>query len=184
MLLIVGLGNPGREYDKTRHNMGFSTLDFFSKNYLKEEINKKGFQGEYLKTNYLNQQIILLKPHTYMNLSGLSVLELMQFFKIKVEDIIVIYDDMDLEPGKIRIRPSGSSGGHKGIKNIIDNLKTEKIKRIRIGVGKAPYSVIDYVLERPSKDQQVLIDQAIIKACGAIDDMIKNGFDHAMCNFN
>ena len=184
MLLFVGLGNPGKEYDRTRHNMGFMTLDHLSKDYVKEEINKTGFQGVYLKTNYLNQQVIFLKPYTYMNLSGNSVIELAHFFKIDVKDIVVIYDDMDLEPGKIRLRPSGSSGGHKGIKSIIENFGTQNIKRIRIGIGKAPYSVVDYVLERPNKDQQILIDQAIDKACQAIDDIILKGFEHAMCNFN
>ena len=119
-----------------------------------------------------------------MNLSGNSVIELAHFFKIDVKDIVVIYDDMDLEPGKIRLRPSGSSGGHKGIKSIIENFGTQNIKRIRIGIGKAPYSVVDYVLERPNKDQQILIDQAIDKACQAIDDIILKGFEHAMCNFN
>ena len=142
MLLFVGLGNPGKEYERTRHNMGFMTLDHFSKDYMKEEINKSGFQGVYLKTNYLGQQVAFLKPYTYMNLSGNSVIELAHFFKVKVEDIIVIYDDMDLEPGKIRLRPGGSHGGHKGIKSIIENFKTEKIKRIRIGIGRAPYSVV------------------------------------------
>lgn len=184
MLLFVGLGNIGKEYENTRHNMGFSVLDYFSKNYLKEEINKLNFQGTYLKTNYLNQQVIFLKPSTYMNLSGQSVSEIVKFFKINVEDIVVIYDDLDLEPGKIRLRPSGSSGGQKGMKNIIEHLKTEKIKRIRVGIGKAPYSVVDYVLEKPTKEQQLALNQAIEKACQAIEDTIKNGFEHAMCHYN
>lgn len=184
MLLFVGLGNPGREYEKTRHNMGFLTLDYFSEHNLKEPIIKSSFQGLFLKTNYLNEQVLFLKPQTYMNLSGISVNEIVKFYKIKLEDIVVIYDDMDLEPGKIRLRPSGSSGGHKGIKSIIENLGSENIKRIRIGIGKAPYSVIDYVLEKPTSDEQKEIDEAIKNACGAIDDIILKGFDHAMCFFN
>ncbi len=184
MLLFVGLGNPGKEYENTRHNMGFSTLDLFCKNILKQEISKKDFQGEYLKTNYNGQDIILLKPMTYMNLSGNSVRELVQFYKIKLEDIVVIYDDMDLDVGHIRLRPSGSSGGHKGIQSIIENLSNQKIKRIRIGIGKSPYSVIDYVLGRPDKEQAPLIEQALNKACLVIEDIITNGFDHAMCHFN
>lgn len=184
MILFVGLGNPGKEYENTRHNMGFCVLDMFSKYYLKEDISKKGFQGEYVKTNYKGEQVIFLKPYTYMNLSGHSVIELAHFFKVDIQDIIVIYDDMDLEPGRIRLRPGGSHGGHKGIKSIIENFGSNEIKRIRIGVGKATYSVVDYVLEKPNKEQQVLIDQAIKKSCDAIDEIIAKGFDSAMCKFN
>lgn len=184
MLLIVGLGNPGKEYQHTRHNMGFDVVDLFAEKKLKEDISKPGFKGEYVKTTYKGEQVILLKPQTYMNLSGQSVLEIANFFKIDVEDIVVVYDDMDLVPGKIRLRPSGSFGGHKGIKSIIDNLKTDKIKRIRVGVGKAQYSVIDYVLEKPSKEDQELIIQALNKSVEALDDIIVNGFDHAMCYYN
>lgn len=184
MILFVGLGNPGKEYEKTRHNMGFCVLDLFAKDYLKEEISKKGFQGEYLKTSYKGEQIILLKPHTYMNLSGHSVVEIAHFFKVNLEDIVVIYDDMDLEPGKIRLRPSGSHGGHKGIKSIIENFGSDKIKRIRVGIGKATYSVVDYVLEKPTKEQQELINQAFKKSCDAMDEIIAKGFDRAMCKFN
>lgn len=184
MLLFVGLGNPGKEYQNTRHNMGFCALDLFAKDYLKEAINKKGFQGEYIKTNYKGEQVIFLKPHTYMNLSGHSVIDIAHFFKVDVEDIIIIYDDMDLEPGKIRLRPGGSSGGHKGIKSIIENFGSDKIKRIRVGVGKATYSVIDYVLEKPTKEQQELINKALNDTCLAIEEIIANGFDRAMCKFN
>lgn len=184
MLLFVGLGNPGKEYEHTRHNMGFDVLSLFSSKYLKQDISKKGFQGEYLKTTYKGEQVIFLKPHTYMNLSGHSVIDIAHFFKVDIKDIVVIYDDMDLEPGKIRLRPSGSSGGHKGIKSIIENFGNDKIKRIRVGVGKDNYSVIDYVLEKPTKEQQTLIDQALNKACDAIEDIIVNGFEHAMCHYN
>lgn len=184
MKLIVGLGNPGKEYINTRHNMGFSCLDLFSEKYLKEKIGKEGFQGNYLKTKYENEDVIFLKPTTYMNLSGNSVKEIAGFFKIKTEDILVIYDDMDLEVGRIRLRPNGTSGGHKGIKSICECLQTEQIKRIRIGIGKAPYSVVDYVLEKPNKEQQIEIDKALLKACLAIEDYILNGFDHAMCKYN
>ena len=184
MLLFVGLGNPGREYEKTRHNMGFSTLDYFSEHHLKEPIIKNSFQGLFLKTTYLNQQVIFLKPQTYMNLSGQSVVEAMHFFKIKAEDIIVIYDDMDLDVGKIRLRPNGSSGGQKGMGNIIDLLKTQNIKRIRIGIGKSPIPVVDYVLGKPTLEEKEEIDKAIVKACDALEEIVRNGFDKAMNKFN
>lgn len=184
MLLFVGLGNPGLEYQDTRHNMGFSTLDLYCKKYLNKEIERSDFHGKYLKIKYHDEDIIFIEPQTYMNLSGECVREIVKYFKIDISDIIVIYDDMDLDVGKIRLRSSGSSGGHKGIKNIIENLKTEEIKRIRIGIGKAPYSVIDYVLEKPSSEQKEQISNAISKACLAIEDIIVNGFNHAMSHYN
>ena len=118
MLLIVGLGNPGDQYASSRHNMGFMTLDYLMEERVGEEINKKGFHGLYTKAMFCGEQVLFLKPQTYMNLSGQSVVEAMHFFKIKAEDIIVIYDDMDLDVGKIRLRPNGSSGGQKGMGNI------------------------------------------------------------------
>lgn len=184
MLLFVGLGNPGDEYKETRHNMGFMCLDHLMEDHLGEEINKKGFQGLYLKTNVHGKPVVFLKPQTYMNLSGQSVREVVNFFKIKPEEIVVIYDDMDLEPGRIRIRKNGSSGGQKGIGNIIENLGTQEIKRIRVGIGKADRSVVDYVLGKPSSDDQLKIDAALEKACKAIEDIIDNGFEHTMSQFN
>ena len=184
MILIVGLGNPGHEYEGSRHNMGFDVIDKFAEDKLGVEIDKKGFKGLYNKVNYKGQQVILLKPQTYMNLSGQSVVEVVNFFKIKIEDIIVIYDDMDLVPGKIRIRSNGSSGGHNGIKNIIQLLGTQEIKRIRVGVGKTDKSVIDFVLGKPSSDDQTLIDAAINKASNALEDLLINGFKHMVTSFN
>ena len=119
-----------------------------------------------------------------MNLSGESVREIVSYFKIPKEDIIVIYDDLDLEPGKIRLRLSGSSGGHRGIQNIIEQLGTEDIKRIRIGIGKPTYDTIDYVLGKPLKEEQVLIDEAIKKAVDALKEILKNNFDSAMNKYN
>lgn len=184
MLLFVGLGNPGDNYEKTRHNMGFMALDKLMEDHLGEEINKKGFQGLYLKTIVHGKTVIFLKPQTYMNLSGQSVIEIMNFFKIKLDELVVIYDDMDLEPGKIRIRKNGSAGGHNGIKNIIEHVKSQEIKRIRIGIGKANIGVVDYVLGKPSSDDQLKIDAALEKTCKAILDIVDNGFDHTMNHFN
>lgn len=184
MILIVGLGNPGFEYEGSRHNMGFDVIDKFAEEKLGVEINKKGFKGLYAKTTFRGEQVLLLKPQTYMNLSGQSVVEIINFFKIKIEDIIVIYDDMDLVPGKIRIRANGSSGGHNGIKNIINLLGTQEIKRIRVGVGKTDKGVIDFVLGKPSSDDRVLIDAAINKASDALEDLLVNGFKHTLNCFN
>lgn len=183
MKLIVGLGNPGKKYEHTRHNMGFDVVDLFSE-LAQIDIDKDAFKGLVGRGKVYNEDVYLLKPQTFMNLSGESVREIVSYFKIPKEDIIVIYDDLDLEPGKIRLRLSGSSGGHRGIQNIIEQLGTEDIKRIRIGIGKPTYDTIDYVLGKPLKEEQVLIDEAIKKAVDALKEIIKNNFDSAMNKFN
>ncbi len=183
MLLFVGLGNPGKEYANTRHNSGFSVIEAFeSTNDIK--VDKDGFKGKYQKILYHNQDILLLKPYTYMNLSGEAVFAIMQFYKIPIENLIVIYDDMDLPCGKIRLREGGSSGGQKGIKNIIDILKTDQIKRIKIGIGHPINSVIDYVLSKPSSEEEALLMEARKKALEAIDAIIDHDFHYAMSKFN
>ena len=183
MKLIVGLGNPGKKYEHTRHNMGFDVVDLFSE--LAEiDIDKEAFKGLVGRGKVFDEDVYLLKPQTYMNLSGESVREIVSYFKIPTEDIIVIYDDLDLEPGKIRIRLSGSSGGHKGIQNIIENLGTEEIKRIRIGIGKPTFDTIDYVLGKPLKEERPLIDDAINNAVEALKEILKHSFDSAMNKFN
>ena len=183
MKLIVGLGNPGKKYEHTRHNMGFDTIDLFSE-LAKIDIDKEAFKGLVGRGRVFDEDVYLLKPQTFMNLSGESVQEIVSYFKIPVEDVIVIYDDMDLEPGMIRLRLSGSSGGHKGIQNIIEHLGTQEIKRIRIGIGKPIYDTIDYVLSKPLKDERELIDQAINTAVDALKEILKNNFDSAMNKFN
>ena len=183
MKLIVGLGNPGKKYEHTRHNMGFDVVDLFSK-LAQIDIDKDAFKGLVGRGKVFDEDVYLLKPQTFMNLSGESVREIVSYFKIPKEDIIVIYDDLDLEPGKIRLRLSGSSGGHRGIQNIIEQLGTEYIKRIRIGIGKPTYDTIDYVLGKPLKEEQVLIDEAIKKAVDALKEILKNNFDSAMNKFN
>lgn len=183
MKLIVGLGNPGKKYEHTRHNMGFDTIDLFSE-LAKIDIDKEAFKGLVGRGKVFDEDVYLLKPQTYMNLSGESVREIVSYFKIPTEDIIVIYDDLDLEPGKIRLRLSGSSGGHKGIQNIIENLGTEEIKRIRIGIGKPTFDTIDYVLGKPLKEERPLIDDAINNAVEALKEILKHSFDSAMNKFN
>lgn len=183
MKLIVGLGNPGKKYEHTRHNMGFDTVDLFSE-LAKIDIDKEAFKGLVGRGKVFDEDVYLLKPQTYMNLSGESVREIVSYFKIPTEDIIVIYDDLDLEPGKIRLRLSGSSGGHKGIQNIIDNLGTIDIKRIRIGIGKPTFDTIDYVLGKPLKEEKPLIDEAINNAVEALKEILKHNFDSAMNKYN
>ena len=183
MKLILGLGNPGKKYAHTRHNMGFDVIDLFSE-LAQIDIDKESFKGLVGRGKVFDEDVFLLKPQTFMNLSGESVREIVSYFKIKIEDIIVVYDDMALAPGRIRLRPSGSSGGHNGIQNIIDNLGTQDIKRIRVGIGEPTYNSIDYVLSKPSKEERVLIDEAIVDAANALKDILKGNFDKAMTKYN
>lgn len=183
MKLIVGLGNPGKKYEHTRHNMGYDCLDILS-DLTNINIEIEDFKGIYGKANILGETVILLKPTTYMNLSGESIRAIINFYKIDVEDILVIYDEMALPVGTIRIRPAGSAGGHNGMKNIIQNLGTDKFKRIRIGIGKPEYNSIDFVLSKPSKEEQPLIKEALEKAAKAAFDFIKLPFDNVMSKHN
>ena len=183
MKLIVGLGNPGKKYEHTRHNMGFDTVDLFAE-LAKIDIDKEAFKGLVGRGKVFDEDVYLLKPQTFMNLSGESVREIVNYFKIDIEDVIIIYDDMALEPGKIRLRASGSSGGHKGMQNIIDQLGTEEIKRIRIGIGESTDDTIDYVLSKPLKEERPLIDEAIKNAVEALKEILKSNFEKAMTNFN
>ena len=185
MRLFVGLGNPGRQYEGTRHNMGYMAVDKFME-LVHADFDRSGFKGVYgiVKNPALTEPIIVLKPETFMNLSGESVLECASFYKIDVEDIIVIYDDMAIAEGQIRLRLDGSSGGHKGIQNIIDKLGTEKIKRIRIGIGEPQFDSIDFVLGKPSAESMPLIEEATDNAAKALLDIERRGFQFAMTRYN
>ena len=185
MYLIVGLGNPEQEYGKTRHNMGFNAINKIANEY-KIEITKSKFQGLYEKTQIEGEQVILLKPQTYMNLSGDCIKEFVKFYKIEKKQIIIIYDDMDIEPGKIKIRKKGSSGGHNGIKSIISNLGTEEFPRIRIGIGRPQYpgDQINYVIGSIPDEEKIILDQGAEKAAKAVIEILKNGIDKAMNKMN
>ena len=186
MFIIVGLGNPERKYDGTRHNIGFSAITVIADKYnISMDIMKhKAVCGK----GYIEgQKVILAMPQTYMNLSGESVRELVDYYKIDPEsELIVIYDDINLAPGRLRIREKGSAGGHNGIKNIISHLGTQVFPRIRIGVGEKPkgWDLADYVLGRFAKDEESVIREALdnaAEACGIIvDDEIRT----AMNKFN
>ncbi len=183
MKLIVGLGNYGKEYEHTRHNMGFDVVDKFAES-LGEDIDKKGFHSLYTKVKYFDEVIYLLKPLTYMNNSGIAVKEIMDYFDISLEDIIVIYDDMDIKIGHIKMKFDGSSGGHNGIKSIISYLGSQNFKRIRIGIGQPTYNNIDFVLSKPSKEEQESINEAQKMAVDALKIAIKESFNKAMTIYN
>ena len=185
MYLIVGLGNPEEEYSQTRHNMGFNTINKVAEKY-NIKISKNKFHGLYEDLIIENKKIILLKPQTYMNLSGISVKEIMDFYKIDNENILIIYDDMDIEPGKIKIRKKGGAGGHNGIKSIIENIGTEEFSRIRIGIGRPTHEQdkINYVIGAISKEEQEKLQKGVEMAAEAVEEVLKNGIDSAMNKFN
>lgn len=183
MKLFVGLGNPGKKYEKTRHNAGFLALDAFAE-LAKVEIDKSDFKGHYTSFTFEGEKIYLLKPQTFMNLSGFSVISFMRFFKLEESELYVIYDDMDLAPGHIRIKEEGSSGGQKGMQNIIELLGTSQFKRIRIGIGKPLYDGVDHVLQVPSGDEAVLFNEGVKKASSALKDILTNDFSEVMKKYN
>lgn len=183
MYLIVGLGNPGREYEHTRHNVGFDSIDKISSRY-NIDLNRTKFKGMYGEGFINGEKVILLKPLTYMNLSGESVGEIANFYKIKSEDIIVIYDDVDLEVGRIRIRKKGSSGGHNGIKSILYHLVNEDFTRIKLGVGKAERDMISHVLGKFNVGDREKVEGVLNCTLDIVDTIIKEGADSAMNKYN
>lgn len=185
MYLIVGLGNPEPTYSKTRHNMGFDTINKLAKKY-NIEINKNKFQGLYETATIEGQKVVLIKPQTYMNLSGNCVKEFVDFYKIENENILVIYDDMDIEPGTIKIRKKGSAGGHNGMKSIIQILRTEEFPRIRIGIGRPEHNgdEINYVIGAIPDEEIPKLEEGTENAKEAIIEILKNGIDSAMNKFN
>ena len=183
MVLIVGLGNPGSKYAMTRHNMGFRVLDLLSEQ-TSIDMSKEVFNGLLGRGKIFDQDVLLFKPTTFMNLSGTAVQQVVHYFKVDTDDVIVCYDDMALEPGVIRMRIQGSSGGQKGIQNIIEQLGTDKIKRIRVGIGEPIDNAIDYVLGKPTKEEEPLINDAVIRAVEAIKEALKSSFEKAMTKYN
>lgn len=186
MYLIVGLGNPGKQYEATRHNVGFDTVDALIE---KHRIPQSGvkFNAMYGKGTIGGEKVILMKPLSFMNLSGGPVQEMAAYFKLDPEtQLIVIQDDIDLEPGSLRIRKQGSAGGHNGLKDIIKRLGTEKFLRVKIGVGAKPkgWDLADHVLGRFSDADRKLADEAIEKAADAVERIICEGADAAMNEYN
>ena len=183
MLLIVGLGNPGKEYENTRHNIGFETIDYIANKY-NIEINRVKFKGIYGEGFIENKKVILLKPTTYMNLSGESIREVINFYKLTEEDVIVLYDDISLEIGRLRIREKGSAGGHNGIKSIIANLSTDVFSRIKIGVGQPKGDLVSHVLGKFSKEEQEILKESMEAASTAVEIIIKENAKEAMNKLN
>lgn len=185
MNIIIGLGNPTREYEGTRHNAGFMTIDRLADRY-GIDISEKKHKALCGKGVIEGNKVILVKPQTYMNLSGESVRAVVDYFKVPVEDIVIIYDDIDLAPGQLRIRKKGSAGGHNGIKSIISHLGTQEFKRIRVGVGEKParMDLADYVLGRFPKEETDIMDQAFKDGAEAAVVIITEGIDAAMNQFN
>ncbi len=183
MKLIVGLGNPGKEYEMTRHNIGFYFLDLFAN---KNNISfKEKFNGLYAKVKINDEDVILLKPQTYMNLSGESVIMFKNYFKIDSKDILVIHDDLDLEFGRIKLKENGSSGGHNGIKNIILNLNTENFKRLKIGISKSNLvDTKDYVLGHFTKEEQEELKIKENEVINIIEEFFKIPFNDLMSKYN
>lgn len=185
MKLIVGLGNPGKKYENTRHNTGFAVIDRTLAK-LNVELDKNKFNADYTMINRNGEKIYILKPLTYMNLSGEAVVPFMKYFGIEPEDLVVVHDDLDLPVGKIRLRQSGSCGGQNGMRNIIGLLGDSNIKRIRVGIGKDPLiPVVDYVLGKTKKEDLEVYNQALDKASDALIYWLDHDdFSKVMSNFN
>ena len=184
MKLIVGLGNPGKEYENTRHNIGFIFLDYFADVH-KISIDKEKYNGLYVQTIINNEKVILLKPLSYMNLSGEVVKKYVDYFKINIDDILIINDDLDMVFGKIRLRPDGSSGGHNGLKNIALHLGTEKFKRRKVGISNdKSIDTKDYVLGKFTKEENKIINNLKEEISNIIYDYISTDFDKLMCKYN
>ncbi|MBN0970450.1 aminoacyl-tRNA hydrolase [Mycoplasma phocoeninasale] len=177
MKLIVGLGNPGKEYEKTRHNVGFMTIDKIAEK-LQIQLTEKKFNGIFFK----DKDVIIAKPLTYMNRSGEFVRLIIEYYDIALSDVLIVYDDMDLPLGQAAIKQNGSSGGHNGMKDIIEKLNTQEIKRIKIGIGRSN-SVIDYVLGKFSFEDFNIISKLIDKAAEAIISFISNDIRFVMNKF-
>lgn len=185
MKLIVGLGNPGREYELTRHNIGFMAIDELAKRW-NISLNEQKFKGVFGAGFVNGEKVILLKPLTYMNLSGESIRPLMDYYKIDVEDFVVMYDDLDIPVGKLRLRMKGSAGGHNGIKSTISHLGTQEFQRIRMGIDrpKNGMKVVDYVLGRFTSEEIPDVNHSIEKAADACEEWLNKPFLQIMNTFN
>ena len=185
MYLIVGLGNPGDKYTFTRHNAGFLAIDQIAKRH-NIPLSSTGHNAVFGKGKICGKDVILAQPQTFMNASGIAVKQLMNFFHISLDELVVIYDDMDIDVGSLRIRLNGSAGTHNGMKSIIiDYLKTENFKRVRVGIGRpAHHNIIDFVLSNFTEDEMPLLADSLKSAADAIDVMMSRGADVAMNQFN
>ncbi|MBE7036807.1 MAG: aminoacyl-tRNA hydrolase [Ruminococcaceae bacterium] len=185
MYVILGIGNPGKQYENTKHNIGFISLDFLAAS-LGIQMNKIKFKA-LVGEGYLgSEKVLLVKPQTFVNLSGESVAEIMNFYKLPPENLIVIYDDINLDAGRIRIRSKGSDGGHNGIKSILYHLKSDNFPRIRLGVGMKPqgYDLADWVLSKFTDEEIKVMSKAVDLVPDMVEEIIKRGPASAMNRFN
>lgn len=185
LFLVIGLGNPGNRYDNTKHNVGFETVDLLAEKY-NIKLSKLKHKALYGDGTIENKKVILSKPQTYMNLSGESVRDMAEWYKIPMQNIIIIYDDIDLQLGKIRVRPKGSSGTHNGMRSVLYHIQSEDFPRIRIGVGRPPegWDLADYVLSKFSSEERKVINESILQAAEAVPVIIKSGTEAAMNKYN
>ncbi len=187
MKIVVGLGNPGNEYVNTRHNTGFKVIDLLAEA-LKIEVKKRKFGARLGSSEFAEKKLILLKPWKFMNRSGQVVATTVGFYKLGLNNLIIVTDDMALEPGRIRIRAKGSAGGHNGLTDIIDKLGTNEFSRCRVGIGcnieEVGQNQVDYVLSKPTENQKALLDKAIENARDAVLCWIEYGLETAMNKFN
>lgn len=185
MKCIIGLGNPGKKYEKTRHNIGFMVIDELARRH-SFSLNDDKFGAKFTTEQIGGNRLMLVKPESFMNLSGEAIRPLMEYYKIPVNDIVVIYDDLDLPTGRIRLREKGGHGGHNGIRSAIDHLKTKDFKRIRLGIGRPPgkMPVVDYVLGRFTNDEMDDVLQSVNDAADAVESWLDKQFVDVMNDFN
>lgn len=185
MKLIVGLGNPEKDYSSTRHNMGFNVLNELAKEY-DIDISRNKFEAEFGSGIIENEKVILIKPQTFMNASGRSVIEFVNFYKVSLEDLIVVYDDMDIDISNIRVRKAGSPGSHNGMKSIVNILADDRFPRVRVGIGKPVFEddIINYVIGPIPEEELPGLKEGVSKAKDALIEILKNGIDSAMNKFN
>jgi len=185
MKLIVGLGNPGRKYEGTRHNVGYMVLAELARR-AGQATAKSAFQGETQDITIHGERVLLLWPHTFMNRSGSSVLAARDFYKLKNDEVLIVCDDFNLPLGKLRFRPQGSAGGQKGLADVIRVFGTEEVPRLRVGIGEAPaeWNAADYVLARFTRQDQPVIDEAVVRGAEGIETWVKRGLQAAMNEYN
>lgn len=184
MYIVAGLGNPGKRYEATRHNVGFDTIDLLAYRN-KVKINKLKHKALYGEVFWGGEKVLLVKPQTFMNLSGESLRDFVEFYKIDTKNLIVIYDDIDLDVGTLRIRPKGSAGTHNGMRSIIYQLQSDDFPRVRIGIGRPAFGdLADFVTNRFTKEEIPSVRKTIERAALAVETMVKDGVERAMNQFN
>lgn len=185
MKCIIGLGNPGKKYENTRHNIGFMVIDELMRRY-QTDLSREKFKGLYTIEHINQEKVLFVAPQTFMNRSGECIRPLLDYYNIDTDNTLVIYDDLDLPIGKIRLRQQGGHGGHNGIRSLIDQLGTKKFKRIRVGIGRPVHqmSIVDYVLQRFSSEQRDGVNESIMQSADACEQWLKSDFSQVMNAFN